>query len=201
MTNYGGHLPKPSSTAAPVETDIQLPPLSALELPGSTPEGVSTVMVTGLSPIERPVQRLQVDNESDSESNSGSEAGSASAYESQGDTDAEIPQPLPTILPRVRSVGGRRPLRRQRSTLNLQDQPEGYRAFLTMHTSKPAAFPCHSDSCPRPYSSSSLQRPRLHTGGAPSRPQVITEGLARLEDSGEGEITRRWTSQNRMNLA
>ena len=201
MTIYGGHLPKPSSTAAPVEIDIQSPAISALELPKITPEGVSIIMVTGQSPIERPVHRSQVDNESDFESDSGSEAGSTSAHESQGDTDAEIPQPLPTTLPRVRSVGSRRPPLRKRSTLNFQDQAEDDRAFLTMHTSNPAILPCHSNSHPRPCSSSSLQRPRLHTGGGPSRSQVITEGLARLGDSCEGEITRRWTSQNRMNLA
>jgi hypothetical protein len=193
MTSNGGHLPKPSSTAARVETGIQSSPLPALELPTSIPEGVRTTTVSGLSQIEQPVHCSQIDNESDFESNSGSEAGSTSAHESQGDTDAEIPQPLPTTLPRVRSVGSRRP-RRKRSTLNIQNQAEDDRAFLTMHASKPAVFPCHSDSPP-------LQRPRLHSGGAPSRPPVITQGLARMGDPCEGEITRKWPSQNGTNLA
>ena len=184
-----------------METDIQSSSLPALELIKGIPEDVRTITVSGLSQIGQLVHCSQADNESDLESNSGSEAGSTSAHESQGDTDAEVPQPLPTTLPRVRSVGGRRPLRRKRSTLTLQNQAEDDRAFLTMHTSNPTVFPCNSDSHPKLYSSGSLQRPRLHTGGAPSRPSVITQGLARLGDSCEGETTRKWPSQTGMNLA
>ncbi len=126
MTSYGGHLPRPSSTAAPGETDIQLLSLPALEPPKSIPEGVSTVTLTDLSQIEQLVHCSQADNESDLESNSGSEAGSTSAHESQEDTDAEIPHLLPTTLPRVRSVRSCRPLRRKRSILNILS-PTGYR--------------------------------------------------------------------------
>jgi len=204
MTNNGGHLPKPSSTAAPMETDIQSSSLPTLELLKGIPEDVRTITVSGLSQIEQSIHCSQVDNESDLESNSGSEgseAGSTSAHESQGDTDAEIPRPLPTTLPRVRSVGSRRPLRRKRSTLTLQNQAEDDRAFLTMHSSNPAVFPCNNDSRPKLYTSGSLQRPRLHTGGAPSRPSVITQRLARLGGSCEGETTRKWPSQNGTNLA
>jgi len=191
MTNYGGHLPRPCSTATAVETDILSPSLPVLELPKSIPAGVSTGTLTGLSQIEQPGHCSQADNESDLESNSGSEAGSTSAHESQGDTDAEIPQPLPATLPRVRSFGSRKPLRRKRSILlNGHGQAEDDREFLTMYTSNPAVSPCYSDSLPRLYSSGSVQRPRcLHTGGAPPRPPVITEGLARLGDTCEGEIT------------
>jgi hypothetical protein len=201
MTNYGGHLPRASCTDGAVETDIQPPPLPAPEIPTSVPEGVSTGTLTRLSQIEQPAQCSLVDNESDLESNSGSEAGSTSAHESQVDTDAEIPQPLPTTLPRVRSFGSRRPLRRKRSTLGAQDQPEDDRAFLTMYTSNPAVSPCHSDGGASLYSSGSLQRLRLHTGGAAPRPPVVTEGLARLGDSCEGEITRKEFSQNGVNLS
>lgn len=191
MTNYGGHLPKPSSTATLVETDIQFPSFPALELSKSNTMGVSTVTLTDLSQIEQPVHCSQVDNDSDLESNSGSEAGSTSAHESQGDTDLEVPQLLSTTLSRVRSVRSCRPPRRKRSILNLQNDAEDDRAFLTMYTSNPTVPPCHSDSRARLHSFSPHQRPRLPTGGAPSRPPVITEGLTRLGDTCEGEITRK----------
>ena len=191
MTNFGGHLPKPSSTATPAETDIQSPSIPVLELSKSIIEGVNTATLAGQSQIEQPVHCSQVDNDSDLESNSGSEAGSTSAHESQGDTDAEVPHLLTTTLPRVRSVRSCRAPRRKRSILNIQDDTEDDRAFLTMYTSNPAGPPCHSDSRARLHSFGSLQRPRLPTGAAPSRPPVITEGLTRLGDTCEGEITRK----------
>ena len=193
MTNYGGHLPKPTNTATPAVTDIQSPSPPALELSKGNREGVSTVTLTDLSQIEQPVHCSQVDNDSDLESNSGSEAGSTSAHESQGDTDVEVPHLPTTTLPRVRSVRSCRPPRRKRSILNVQDDTEDDRAFLTMYTSNPTVSPCHSDSRARLQSLGPLQRPRLPTAGAPSRPPVITEGLTRLGDTCEGEITRKWS--------
>src|SRR5258708_7550190 len=120
MMNYGGHLTKPSSTAAQVETGIQAPSLPAPEVSKSVSAAVSVDALTRLAPqVEQPVQCSEIDNDSDLESGSGSEAGATSAHELHADTDGEILWPLPIALPRVRSIGSRKPLRRKIPT---QDQ-------------------------------------------------------------------------------
>jgi hypothetical protein len=181
MVAYGGHLPKPSSTAPKVEIDIQTPPFPASEVP-------TTDTLTPQSQNEQPVQCAPVDNESDLESNSGSEAGSISAHGSQVDTDVEISG--------VKS-GGRRKPQRKISTLNTQYQVEDDREFLTIYAPKPAVPPCHSDGRPRLDPPGSPQHPRLNTGRATLRPPVVTKGPACLGETCEGGIL----SQNGMNLS
>jgi hypothetical protein len=177
MVAYGGHLPRYSSTAPTVETDIQPPPFP-------TPEVPTTDTLTPQSQNEQPVQYVQVDNESDLESNSGSESGSISAHESRVDTDVEVS--------RVKS-GGRRKLQRKRPTLIAQYQGE----FPTMYTAKPAVPPCHSDGRRGLDPPGSPQHPRLNTGRATLRPPVVTKGPACLGETCEGGIL----SQNGMNLS
>jgi len=176
--DYGGHLlKKPSSTAGPVETAIQIRSLPALQAPKSVPESISPVTLPHLAPqIEQPAQCSPVDNESDLESTSGSEAGSATPSDSQVDTDREILPPLRKTLRRSRSLGSRKPLRRKQPALN---EAEDDREYLTMYTSNPGVSPWSGDGSPKLSSSDLSQRPRLHTGGATQRPPVTTEALTR----------------------